>query len=242
MRVLFIQQDHVSPTGPIGDAFAAHGFGVDELLVVPEESFHDPRVVVDFPDPKDYDAVVPMGAPWSVYDHETIGSWVHDEIEFLRSAHQSGVPVLGICFGGQALACALGGQVVRADEPEIGWVTVESDAPELVAPGPWFQWHSDRWVLPSDIRPIAASAICDQAFVVDQSMGVQFHPELTPAMLDGWLDNGGDEHARAHGIDPEDLRRHTDSEAAAAERRAHALVDSFLSQVATRSPAVGGRR
>lgn len=241
MRVLFIQQDHVSPTGPIGDAFAAHGFDVDELLIVPEESYHNPRVAVDFPDPQTYDAIVPMGAPWSVYDHETVGTWAPDEIEFLHGAHQSGVPILGICFGAQALACALGGHVVPADKPEIGWVTIDSDAPELVPSGPWFQWHSDRWVLPSDVPAIAISAVCDQAFVVEQSMGVQFHPELTPEMLEGWLAWGGDEHARAHGIDPADLRGRTAQEAAAAERRAHVLVDSFLSQVARRTPAVGSR-
>jgi len=35
MRVLFIQQDHMSPTGPVGEAFADHGFGVQEFMVVP---------------------------------------------------------------------------------------------------------------------------------------------------------------------------------------------------------------
>ena len=80
MRVLFIQHDHVSPVGAIGDRFAAHGFDVEELLVVPEDRFHDPAVSVAFPDPAEYDALVPMGAPWSVYDHATIGAWVLEEL------------------------------------------------------------------------------------------------------------------------------------------------------------------
>ncbi|MDH4352806.1 MAG: aminotransferase, partial [Actinomycetota bacterium] len=70
MRVLFIQQDHVSPTGPVGEAFAERGYDVQEFLVVPEEHFHAPSVTASFPDPLDYDALVPMGAPWSVYDHD----------------------------------------------------------------------------------------------------------------------------------------------------------------------------
>jgi hypothetical protein len=44
MRVLFIQQDHMSPTGPVGEAFADHGFDVREFTVVLEEHFGTPSV------------------------------------------------------------------------------------------------------------------------------------------------------------------------------------------------------
>lgn len=50
MRVLFIQQDHVSPTGPVGEAFAEAGYDVAEFGVVPASRFHDPSVTVAFPD------------------------------------------------------------------------------------------------------------------------------------------------------------------------------------------------
>ena len=155
MRVLFVQQDHMSPTGPVGEAFADRGFDVQEFMVVPEEHFHAPAVTATFPDPLAFDAIVPMGAAWSVYDHDRIGTWVGDELDFLRRAHDAGVPVLGICFGGQALATALGGAVVRAERPEIGWTTVETSRPDLIEPGPWFQWHADRWVLPDGVRALA---------------------------------------------------------------------------------------
>lgn len=231
MRVLFVQQDHVSPTGPVGEQFAARGYDVQEMLVVPEEHFHAPSVTVQFPDPRDFDALVPMGAPWSVYDHDRIGTWVRDEIAFLRTAHDAGVPVLGICFGAQALAAALGGAVVPADRPEVGWTVVESEEAALVEPGPWFQWHGDRWVLPERVTAIARTAVAEQAFVVGRSFGVQFHPELTPAMLDGWLGNGGDEHARALGLDPQLLRDETAAVADAAADRARRLVDRFVDVV-----------
>ena len=129
MRVLFVQQDHMSPTGPVGEAFADHGFDVQEFMVVPEDHFHEPAVTVAFPDPLAFDAVVPMGAAWSVYDHDSIGTWIGDELDFLRRAHAASVPALGICFGGQALAAALGGKVVRAGRPEVGWTTVETSRP-----------------------------------------------------------------------------------------------------------------
>jgi GMP synthase-like glutamine amidotransferase len=233
MRVLFVQQDHVSPTGPVGDAFADRGFDVQELLVVPEEHFHAPAVTADFPDPLHYDVIVPMGAPWSVYDHDRIGTWVRDEIDFLRTAHGAGVPVLGICFGGQVLAAALGGAVIPADRPEVGWTTVQTARPDLVEAGPWFQWHGDRWVLPEGVEAFARTAVAEQAFTAGRSLGLQFHPELTPAMLDGWLGNGGDQHARDLGLDPDALVRETAAQAAAAESRARRLVGAFLDQVAT---------
>ena len=234
MRALFIQQDHVSPIGPIGDAFRGRGYEIDELLVVPEEAHHSPSVTVDFPDPTQYDVIVPMGAPWSVYDHGRIGSWVLDEIAFLRTAHESGVPVLGICFGGQALAAALGGAVVASPEAEVGWQVVETDEPDLVEAGPWFQWHHDRWLAPEGARTLARTHLADQAFVVGRSLAVQFHPELTPSMLAGWLANGGSDYLAAHGYDGEALLEQTSREAPAAEGRAHRLVDRFLDQVARR--------
>ena len=237
MRALIIQQDHVSPIGPVGEAFAGRGFELQEFLVVPEDRFHDPAVSVQFPDPLDYDVIVAMGAPWSVYDHDRIGTWVADEIDFLRTAHEAEVPVLGICFGGQALAAALGGKVLPAERPEVGWTLVTTQRPELVEPGPWFQWHADRWELPDTVRAFASTAVAEQAFVAGRSLGLQFHPEITPRMLDGWLANGGDRHARAIGIDPDWLVQQTAEQAAAAHRRAGRLVNLFLDTVANSAAA-----
>lgn len=233
MRVLFIQQDHMSPIGPVGEAFADHGFDVQEFMVVPEEHFHEPAVTAAFPDPLTFDAIVSMGAAWSVYDHDRIGSWVGDELDFLRRAHQAGVPVLGICFGGQALATALGGMVVRAEQPEIGWTTVQTSRPDLIEPGPWFQWHADRWVLPEGVRAFARTDAAEQAFTAGRSMGVQFHPELTPRMLDGWLGNVGREHAVAFGADPDQLVAETAVRSTEAGTRARRLVAGFLALGAT---------
>jgi GMP synthase-like glutamine amidotransferase len=234
VRALFVQHDHVSPVGPIGARLGHHGYAVEELVVVPEDSFHRPGVDVDFPDPRGYDVIVPMGAPWSVYDHDLIGTWAVPELDLLRAAHTAGVPVLGICFGGQALATALGGAVVASPEVEIGWHRVDTDEPDLVEAGPWFQWHHDRWVAPPGARTLARTAMADQAFVLGRSLAVQFHPELTPSMLAGWLDNGGRGYLDEHGVDVDALLERTAGEADDAERRAHRLVDRFLDQVARR--------
>lgn len=232
MRVLFVQQDHVSPVGPIGARFAERGYEVEEFLVVPEHRFHSPGVEVTFPDPLSYDAIVPMGAPWSVYDEATIGEWVLEEVTFLRRAHEAGVPVLAICFGAQALASALGGAVERAPEPEIGWYDIETDAPDLVETGPWFQWHHDRLTPPPGARTLARTDLAVQAYVVGRSLAVQFHPELTVSMLEGWLANGGAAYLRDHGMDADAMLERTRAEEAAAVERAAGLVDRFLDTVA----------
>jgi GMP synthase-like glutamine amidotransferase len=233
MRALFVQQDHVSPVGPVGERFAERGYDIEEFLVVPQERFQAPGVEVSFPDPLDYDVIVPMGAPWSVYDEATIGAWVLEEIGLLRRAHDEGVPVLGICFGGQALATALGGTVERAPEPEIGWYVLDTDAPDLVESGPWFQWHHDRWTTPPLARTLARTERAPQAFVQRRSMGVQFHPELVGTMLEGWLAHGGAAYLRDHHIDPEAVISRTEREEPEAIARTHRLVDRFLELVAT---------
>ncbi len=228
MRALVIQHDHVSPPGPIAERLEERLVEVVCHQVVPEELFPTPNVAPDFPEVTDFDLVIPMGAPWATYDVEQVGAWVQPEIELLRRADAAGIPVLGICFGGQLLALAHGGEVGRAPYPEIGWVEITSDEPSLVPPGPWFQWHNDRWVLPADAREVARNDAASQAFVLRRNLAVQFHPELTAGMLHGWLENGGVHDATAAGCDPELLLAQTRAEEPAARARAAALVDAFL--------------
>lgn len=232
MRALVIQHDHVSPAGPVGDRLADRLVDIVLHQVVPEERFHQPDVVPDFPDVTEFDLVVPMGAPWSAYDQARVGSWVRPELELLVEADRVGIPVLGICFGGQLLAMAHGGSVAPSPAPEIGWVTVETDDPSFVPAGPWFQWHSDRWTLPAGAREIARNAAASQAYVLRRNLAVQFHPELTSGMLKGWLDNGGVHEARARGVDPDELYARTVAEDSAAHARAGALVDAFVDRIA----------
>ena len=71
-----------------------------------------------------------------------------------------------------------------------------------------------------------------QAFVLDRNLALQFHPELDPAMLTGWLDNGGASALAAKGYDVAALVEHTSLESPAARIRAHGLVDAFLDRVA----------
>jgi GMP synthase-like glutamine amidotransferase len=229
-------QDHSSPAGLIGDAFAAAGGDVSEMVVVPEERYHSPDVAATFPAPSEYDAVVFFGAIWSVYDTATI-PWVSDEIEYARSLISLGVPTLGICFGGQLLAAAVGGRVERAPIAEIGWLSVASDTaaePGLIDAGPWLSWHFDRFTVPAHVPVVARTALANQAFVTGRTLGLQFHPEVTDAVLEAWLRSDDAARLMESGVDPQALIEQSRTLADGAAARAHGLVRRFVFDVARR--------
>ena len=240
MRVLLIQHDHICTPGYVGERLTDRGFDLVLHQVVREDRFLSPDVEIEFPDPTDFDAIVPMGAPWSVYDHQAIGTWVPAELKMLRAAHDHQVPVLGICFGGQMLAAAHGGSVSRSAAPEIGWVEVDSDDESLVLSGLWFQWHYDQWQLPNTAQEVARNPSSSQAFVLGRNLAVQFHPEMTSEILASWIATGGAEEITRFGIKLDDLVRQTADQDAANRERAHRLVDQFLDRVAARPELSAG--
>ncbi len=241
VRVLVIQHDHICLPGSVGERFAERGYELAVHQVVEADRFDTPNVDTDFPDPAAFDAVVAMGAPWSAYDHDAVGSWVLPELDLLRRADAESVPVLGICFGGQLLALAHGGSVDRSETPELGWAEIDSDDDALIPSGPWFQWHYDRWQTPAKAREVARNDSSPQAFVLGRNLAVQFHPEMTSEILAGWFAAGGTKDAAAFGLDAEDVRRQTRERDVANRQRAHRLVDAFLDRVATGDEADVGR-
>src|SRR5688500_2405248 len=234
-----IQHDHICTPGFVGERFTDRGYDLVLHQVVPETHFRSPNVETQFPAPADFDVIISMGAPWSVYDHETIGSWVLPELAMLRDAHHH-VPVLGIRFGGQLLAAAHGGSVSRATTPEVGWVEVESDDESLVPAGEWFQWHYDSWELPAGATEVARNANSSQAFTLGQNLAVQFHPEMNSAILASWIATGGAEEMGELGIDIDELVRQTAVRDGSNRERSHKLVDLFLDRVAMQSEVARG--
>ncbi|MDP4586239.1 MAG: gamma-glutamyl-gamma-aminobutyrate hydrolase family protein, partial [Microbacteriaceae bacterium] len=149
-----------------------------------------------------------------------------------RDAVTSGKPVLGICFGGQLIARAMGGSVAPGPKGEIGWTSIWSDDETLVGNGPWFQFHYDRWVVPPGATEIARNPVSSQAFVINKALALQFHPELDAAALASWLEWGGDKEVIDDGQDPAVMLAQTAANEPAARERTYALVDAFLERVA----------
>ncbi len=231
-KVLFIYNEHLATEALLGEAFAEQGFDIDTFEVVPAERIDNPALDVTFPDPAGYDVIVPLGARWPVYDDALRHTWVGSEAQLVRDAADAGVPLLGVCFGGQLLAQAFGGSVQRSTVPEIGWYDVESDNPDLVPGGRWFQWHFDRWTLPPGATEIARTANSSQAFVLGRALALQFHPEIDIALLELWLADDRDGEVVDAGLSHDELRKHTTELADDAATRIRALVRGFLTHVA----------
>jgi GMP synthase-like glutamine amidotransferase len=231
-KVLFICNEHLATEALLGEAFAEEGFDVDTFEVVPPERVNDPAVDVIFPDPTGYDVIVPLGARWPVYDDALRHTWVGGETKLVRDAADAGVALLGVCFGGQLLAQAFGGSVMRSTCPEIGWYDVESDQPDLVPGGPWFQWHFDRWTLPPGATEVARTANSSQAFVLGRALALQFHPEIDTALLHIWLADDRDGEVVGAGLSHDELLSRTTDLAVDVAIKIRALVRGFLTNVA----------
>ena len=224
-RALVIEHDESGPSAGVGERLVEHGYQLDVFRVLDDQA--DPVCTKAYPDATSYDVLVVTGSPWSVTDTDSIGSWIGREIEMVRTAHDAGVAVLGLCFGGQVLSTALGGEVRRVDTPEFGWHEVDTDLPDAIAPGPWFEWHYDGFTVPDGATEIARTAVSPQAFRIGQSVGTQFHPEITAEIVNLWISMDG-RALRAHGVDPAVMAARTADEVVANRARSDVLVDWFL--------------
>lgn len=170
-----------------------------------------------------------LGSAWSVHDPEQPAA-VAAESALVRDAVAAGVPVLGLCYGAQLVAHALGGSVARAPHAEVGLVTVDTDDAGLVAPGPWAAFHHDALTAPPGATVLARNACGVQAFSLPGVLGVQFHPEVRPAVLVGWAEAYPDVVAEA-GTDVATVTAQVRDRDDPSRAAAYTLVDAFLDRV-----------
>jgi GMP synthase-like glutamine amidotransferase len=213
MLILVLEHERNVPAALLGDWARERGHDV-RTLDIPE--------LTSWPDPRDADALVSLGSDRSVTDASV--PWLERELELLRDAHRAGVPVLGICFGAQALAKALGGEVRRAAQIALEWSTLETDEPALISPGPWLRWHEDVLTVPPGAREIARSGGVPLAFAHGASVGLQFHPETDAALAHAWIEEARRELAE-RAVDEPAIRRQVELAAPGAPARAWELFD-----------------
>ena len=220
MRALVVEHDELSVPGMLGAYAGELGIGLDAVV---------PSAGEAFPHPADYDLVMMMGAPWSVYDLE-IEHWTSEEEELVREALDAGVPFLGICFGAQLVSQALGGEVRKAASGEYGWAPVETLAPAVIPAGPWLHWHGDTFTVPPGAELLARTGTGPQAYRLGTNLCVQFHPEVDRATIEPWVEMSED-LLRANDVDPGRLLVETERREPEARRRARSLFDHFLEGV-----------
>ena len=170
------------------------------------------------PDPSDYAFVVSLGHTGG--PHDTHDPAVVAELELLRTAIDRDVPVLGLCFGGEALAAVLGAHVERSPAPELGWREIETDDPAAIPSGPWLEFHFERFTTPPGATEVARRGDDTQAFRLGPHLGLQFHPEATVEIVNGWADQVGVDVS----LDASPERRD------AARAAAFLLFDAFLAR------------
>jgi GMP synthase-like glutamine amidotransferase len=220
LRALVIQHDDDGPAGHVSDWLEARGAEQDLYRIGDDQRERDPR---------DYDLIVSLGSEHAAYDDAI--PWLGLERRLLADAAAADVAALGICFGSQLLARALGGEAMRAAHAEIGWVTIDTREASPVGAGPWMQWHYDTFTLPAGAALLAESPAGPQAFTIGRSLGVQFHPEVTPEIVASWVDGGRDQLARA-GLDPDRVLAETRERSGENRIRAWQLLDTFMDRVA----------
>jgi GMP synthase-like glutamine amidotransferase len=163
--------------------------------------------------------VVSLGSEESVNDERL--AWVAGELALLREAVAADVPVLGLCFGGQALSRALGGQVTPAAPAQVGWIEIAGELPA----GPWFHWHYEQLSVPPGACELARSPAGPSAFRSGPHLGVQFHPEVTADVVADW--SRSERELAALGIEPAALVAESRRQAARARGAAFELFDSW---------------
>jgi GMP synthase-like glutamine amidotransferase len=174
------------------------------------------------PDPRGFSFIASLGSERSAADTD---GWVPAEIAFLREALAAEVPVLGMCFGGQALSVALGGGVQVMEAPEIGWIELEIlDA--VIPAGRWLQYHRDRIELPSGAVELARSPVGPAAFRHGHNLGLQFHPEADAEILDLWARTDSKLHHA--GVTVDELAEQSSLFSEAALELAYRLFDRWF--------------
>lgn len=149
--------------------------------------------VVDniFPDSvESADGWLITGSRYSVNDPDP---WIGKLIALIREIKASGRPMVGICFGHQAIAKALGGAV---GENPGGWIAGASEyrTPEGERDRTLLAWHKEQILtLPGEAEIVSGSSACPYAVLRygDVALTCQAHPEFTADFIRGLVETRG---------------------------------------------------
>lgn len=190
--LILTHERHEGP-GQFGEILGARGFGCRTIFT--------PRESVNEFDPLAPDLVLVMGGPMGVYE-EDIYPFLKEEKKFLAKRAKADKPMMGICLGAQLLAAALGEEVFKGKAGhEIGWNKLKIHNPAHAVrhlggdKTDMFHWHGDTFNLPKGAELLASSSMYEtQVFGFGSKvLGIQCHPEVTPAQADEWADVMGAE-------------------------------------------------
>ncbi|MFB2586418.1 glutamine amidotransferase-related protein [Herbiconiux liukaitaii] len=216
----------------------ARGYGIDVVEVLESHTAEDVSAALERA--AGADLVIVLGSTAGVYETDR-HAFIEPEIAFVRQRIAAERPTLGVCFGAQLIAAALGGEVQPGRAPEVGYRLVTPTGAGLASPvrhvagTPMAQWHGDTFELPAAATLLASSeAYENQAFGIGGwLLAVQFHPELTDAMHEQWVVSDA-AYLERHGIDPATLRTERAQHGAALQEASARLLGEYLDGLAPR--------
>jgi len=191
MHVLIIKNVFSEGPGTIADYLSAEKISY---------SVCDLSIGDSVPEPGSFSHLIIMGGPMAVYEMQHYPYLVKEAL-FIDSAIKANKYVLGVCLGAQMVAHVLGAKVYSGQKKEIGWyevaLTPDGMSDPLMSPlalpgrnaAQVFQWHGDTFDLPRNTAWLASSDLFpNQAFRhADRVYALQFHIEVTPAIVLDWL-------------------------------------------------------
>jgi len=222
MRALLIANAADADPGFIGERFREHGYAFDEC---------HREAPGEWPSLDGHELLLLLGSEWSVYWPE-VADKVQAEVALLREAAHRGIPVFGICFGNQVMAHAFGGDAHKAEITEIGWQDVETDVPDVIAAGPWMEWHYDVVTVPPHATELARTVSGPQAWQLGRMFSSQFHPEVHEGVIRRWATGFGEQELLRIGSSPEELIATTKAAVGQSRPNAERLVDWFCETIA----------
>lgn len=182
----------------------------------------------------DAELLVVLGSERGVYEADE-HPFISTEIAFVRDRLAGERPTLGVCFGAQLIAAALGSEVRTGGSVEVGYREVRPTDAGLDSPVrhildvPVAEWHGDTFDLPEGVTRLASSAAYENEAYGrgDWLLAVQFHPELTDAMHEEWL-LAGIPYVERAGYDPAALRADRERFGAGMQAASARMLGAYL--------------
>jgi len=179
--ILVIQNSKIETLGNLQHLFESDGFKLQTILAahekIPQENFL---------------ALIILGGPQSANEKF---DYLKNEMNLIKKFTEHKKPVLGICLGSQLIAKTFGAKVFPGPKKEIGFyndLQINNNSRSFEGfqnPFTVFHWHSDTFNLPIGAQRLVSSTNYEnQAFQINNTIGIQFHLEVTIEMIKLWFD------------------------------------------------------
>ena len=183
--LVILHQEHSTP-GRVGNALQKLGYTLD----VRRPRFGDALP----PTMAEHAAAIIFGGPMSANDED---DYIRREIDWIGVPLREKKPFLGICLGAQLCAKHLGAKVSQDPNghAEVGYYPIRPTEAGLAVVEIWpeyvYQWHREGFDLPAGTELLAQGDTFEvQAFRLGRTFALQFHPEVTHAMMHRWTTHG----------------------------------------------------